>query len=282
MVHRTVAISDDLRKTMKRSPARLEILSALPTEPTPVADFVKQWPTSPAHIRTLVKSELASITNAPVAFESQLKDEQGLSVAVKPPVLTPDQSQALAKITAKVEEHSFHPFLLFGITGSGKTEVYLQAIANVLEKGRGAIVLVPEISLTPQLAARFRARFGEQVAVLHSGLRPRERFIEWHRIAEGKAKIAVGARSAIFAPVHSLGMIVVDEEHDSSFKQEEGVRYHARTVALIRAKAANAVCVFGSATPSIETFHAAETGAATKLELQGRATGQKITVGGDS
>jgi primosomal protein N' (replication factor Y) len=158
------------------------------------------------------------------------------------------------------------------VTGSGKTEVYLQAIARALAAGKGAVVLVPEIALTPQLAARFRARFGERVAVLHSGLGDAERYEQWRRLRSGEAAIALGARSAVFAPCRDLGIVVVDEEHDSSFKQEEGVRYHARDVALVRAQKAGAVCLLGSATPSLETYANALAGRYGLLELPARPT----------
>ncbi|MFT3691537.1 MAG: primosomal protein N' [Kofleriaceae bacterium] len=170
----------------------------------------------------------------------------------------------------------FVPFLLHGVTGSGKTEVYLRVIAEALELGKTALVLVPEISLTPQLAARFRARFGDQVAILHSGLKEQARLGEWMRLRRGTARIAVGARSAIFAPLENLGVIVVDEEHDGSFKQEEGVRYHARDVALVRAQRAGAVCVLGSATPSLESYAHAERGQYQLLVLSQRPTSQPM------
>ena len=137
------------------------------------------------------------------------------------------------------------------MTASGKTEVYLRAVERALELGRGAIVLVPEIALTPQLVTRFRARLGDRIAVLHSGLSDIQRHAMWRALRRGELKVAVGARSALFAPVHDLGLICVDEEHDGSFKQEEGVRYHARDMALLRAHRAGAVCVLGSATPSL-------------------------------
>ena len=170
----------------------------------------------------------------------------------------------------------FAPFLLHGVTGSGKTEVYLRVIAEALAAGKTALVLVPEISLTPQLAARFRARFGDQVAILHSGLSEQARLGEWSRLRRGEARIAVGARSAVFAPLANLGVIVVDEEHDGSFKQEEGVRYHARDVALVRAQRAGAVCVLGSATPSLESYAHAERGAYQRLvaDRSGRPRGR--------
>jgi primosomal protein N' (replication factor Y) len=166
---------------------------------------------------------------------------------------------------------AFTPFLLHGVTGSGKTEVYLQVIAEALARGKTALVLVPEISLTPQLAARFRARFGDQVAILHSGLTETARLGEWSRLRRGEARIAVGARSAVFAPLSDLGVIVVDEEHDGSFKQDEGVRYHARDVALVRAQRAGAVCVLGSATPSLESAAHAEPVPATGSDSAGGA-----------
>ncbi|WP_437575535.1 replication restart helicase PriA [Sorangium sp. So ce887] len=162
-------------------------------------------------------------------------------------------------------------FLLFGVTGSGKTEVYLRAINSCLERGRGALVMVPEIALTPQLVARFRARFGDELAVLHSGLSDADRHAMWASLHGGKVRVAIGARSALFAPVPDLGLILVDEEHDGSFKQEEGVRYHARDMALLRAHRAGAVCVLGSATPSIESVALVRRGKLVELRLPDRA-----------
>ena len=157
--------------------------------------------------------------------------------------------------------------MLHGVTGSGKTEVYLRVIAEARARGRGALVLVPEIALTPQLVARFRARFGDAIAVLHSGLSERERHDAWRALRAGPRRLAIGARSALFAPVRDLGVVVVDEEHDGSFKQEEGFRYHARDMALLRAHRARRVCVLGSATPSLESYQLAERGKLTRLEL---------------
>ena len=177
-----------------------------------------------------------------------------------PPELTPDQSAALERLTASLEECSFAPFLLHGVTGSGKTEVYLHSIAHCLRQERTALVLVPEIALTPQLVRRFRQRFDCGIAVLHSGLTEGERFDEWRRIRRGEAEIVIGARSAIFAPLQRLGMIVVDEEHESSYKQAEGFRYNARDLALVRGKLADACVLLGSATPQLTSFHAAQNG----------------------
>src|SRR6266702_7276239 len=179
--------------------------------------------------------------------------------------------------------HAPTVFLLHGVTGSGKTEVYLQAIARALELGKGAIVLVPEISLTPQTVERFKARFTSGrlqtlVAVLHSHLSAGERHDEWHKIRQGRARIVIGARSAIFAPVDPLGLIIVDEEHEYSYKQEEAPRYHARDVAVVRGQLAGAVVVLGSATPSMESFYNAEKGKYALLEMPSRADDKKMPV----
>src|SRR6266536_1859551 len=179
----------------------------------------------------------------------------------------PDQAAARDVLAAALEAREFAPFLLHGVTGSGKTEVYLRAIAKVRASGRGALVLVPEIALTPQLAGRFRARFGADVALLHSGLSDAERHAEWLRLRHGEARICVGVRSAIFAPVQDLAMVVVDEEHDPSFKQEDGPGYQARDLAVVRAKQAGAACVLGSATPSLESLENARRGRYRLLEL---------------
>lgn len=191
--------------------------------------------------------------------------------------VTPDGAQlgALEKILPLVKSGEFGAFLLHGVTGSGKTEVYLRAIEAVPE-GRGAIVLVPEISLTPQLVRRFRARFGKGVAVLHSGLTDSQRRSEWRRIRGGDARVAIGARSAVFAPFENPGIIIVDEEHDGSYKQEEGVKYHGRDVAVMRAKMAGCPVVLGSATPSLESYYNAKEGKYELLELPGRVCGRPL------
>ncbi|MEZ4287118.1 MAG: primosomal protein N' [Polyangiales bacterium] len=190
------------------------------------------------------------------------------------PMLNEHQRHACSVISSALDESSSQSFLLYGVTGSGKTEVYLNAIARARELGRGVILLVPEISLTPQLVARFRARFGDDLAVLHSGLKPAERMRSWWALRRGEISIAIGARSALFAPVKNLGLIVVDEEHDPSFKQEDGFRYHGRDMALMRAHLSNAVCVLGSATPSMESLAQAKEKKSTLLTLPLRATGQ--------
>src|SRR5204863_3435364 len=182
-----------------------------------------------------------------------------------PATLSESQRAALERILDAMDSRSTANFLLYGATGSGKTEVYLQACASALERGLGAIVLVPEIALAPQAVGRVRARFGDRVAILHSGLTDAERRDERERIASGEARILVGARSAIFAPLRGLGLIVVDEEHDQSYKQDSDPRYDARTVAAKRAALEGAVAVFGSATPRPESWAALE-----RIELGGR------------
>jgi primosomal protein N' (replication factor Y) len=218
-------------------------------------------------LRALVAAGLARIEHRPV-----VRAAEGRAAVVPQGItLTPAQAQAVEALTAALSG-GFASYLLQGITGSGKTEVYLRVIAAARAAGRGALVLVPEIALTPQLAARFRARFGEDVAVLHSALPPRERLAAWRRLRAGEVGIALGARSAVFAPVHALGVVVVDEEHDPSFKQEEGVRYHARDLAVVRAQRAGAIAILGSATPSLESAFNVARGRFARLLLPERAT----------
>lgn len=188
----------------------------------------------------------------------------------KKPAFTPRQQEVLTPILRSIHESSYASYLLHGVTGSGKTEVYLEAIEHTLAKGREAIFLVPEISLTPQMVERFKERFGADVAVLHSALSQGERYDEWRKIIRKQVKVVVGARSAIFAPFQNVGLIVIDEEHESSYKQEETPRYHAREVALWRAKENNAVLLMGSATPALETYALATRGRYTLLEMPDR------------
>ncbi len=212
-------------------------------------DLLRELPVPRTTIDTLVRRKLVQIS----------EEQAGFSVsAVRPRTLEFEfntaQQQALRLIQEAVGRRSFGGLLLHGVTGSGKTAVYLAAMRSVLEAGRSAILLVPEIGLTPAVAADLHQIFGEEVAILHSALSDAERAEQWHRIRNRQARIVVGTRSAVFAPVSDLALIVVDEEHDSSYKQEETPRYHARDVAVVRAKMANAVVVLGSATPSLESY----------------------------
>ncbi|HVE84571.1 MAG TPA: primosomal protein N', partial [Myxococcales bacterium] len=188
----------------------------------------------------------------------------------RPERLTPEQEAAVSELNAAIDARGFQPFLLHGVTGSGKTEVYLRAVEHALALGKGGLILVPEIALTPQLVGRFRSRFGSGVAVLHSALKDRERLRHWQALRRGEVRIAVGVRSAVFAPVADLGVVVVDEEHDSSFKQEEKLRYQARDLAVVRAKQCGAVVVLGSATPSLETLENARRGRYRMLRMRSR------------
>lgn len=174
--------------------------------------------------------------------------------------LTEKQQEALEGIVEKLDEGQYAGFLLHGVTGSGKTEVYMRAMRAAVEKGRTALMLVPEISLTPMFAKRLREHFGDAVAILHSSLSEGERLDEWNRIRSGEARVCIGARSAVFAPLPDIGLIVVDEEHEASYKQEESPRYHGRDTAIMRASRAGAVVILGSATPSMESFNNAQTG----------------------
>jgi primosomal protein N' (replication factor Y) len=185
-------------------------------------------------------------------------------------LFTAAQKTALDEINRAVDEHKFLPMLLHGVTGSGKTAVYLSAMQSMLAKGRSAILLVPEIGLTPAMAADLHQIFGDEVAILHSGLTDDERAEQWKRLRNGESHIVVGTRSAIFAPLRDISLIVVDEEHDHSYKQEEMPRYHARDVAVMRAKMCNAAVLLGSATPSLETYYNAQQGKYRLLELPER------------
>jgi primosomal protein N' (replication factor Y) (superfamily II helicase) len=200
---------------------------------------------------TLVKRELVRIEERPAEFH--LTHLSALHHTAH--ALNAAQQAALDTITAAVESAEFRPHLLHGVTGSGKTAVYLAAMRRVLDQGKSAILLVPEIGLTPAMAAQLHHAFGSDVALLHSALTPEERAEQWHRIRKNEARIVVGTRSAIFAPVDNLGLIIVDEEHDSSYKQESIPRYHARDTAVMRAKLASATIVLGSATPSLESWY---------------------------
>jgi primosomal protein N' (replication factor Y) len=190
--------------------------------------------------------------------------------------LTVEQQSALTEIAATIGQKSYAAFLLHGVTGSGKTEIYIRAMRETLRHGQSALMLVPEISLTPMFARRLRDHFGAEVAILHSSLSEGERLDEWNRLRRGEARICIGARSAVFAPLANLGLIVVDEEHESSCKQDESPRYHGRDTAIMRANLAGAVVIIGSATPSMESYHNAQTGKYRYLRLEERIGGREL------
>lgn len=221
-------------------------------------------------LQTLIRRELVRIEERPAAFHLG-----GLKPASNEPVnLNGAQQQALDTINSALG--AFHAFLLFGVTGSGKTAVYLAAMQRALDRGFSSILLVPEIGLTPQMAGLLDRAFGKKVALLHSALTPEERSEQWRRIRHGDAPIVVGTRSAIFAPAPNLGLILVDEEHDQSYKQEETPRYNARDVAVVRAKSAGAVALMGSATPSLESWHNAGQGKYTRIDLRERVMNRPL------
>lgn len=224
--------------------------------------------------RGLLKAGVAKLGSIPAGRARARRD---------PPVreytrgfdLSREQKLAMERIGAAIEGGGFAPFLLYGVTGSGKTEVYLQAIEKVVRAGGQAIVLVPEISLTPQTVSRFRARF-PNIAVLHSHLAAGKRHKEWRAIQSGRADVVIGARSAIFAPAGRLGLVVIDEEHENTFKQETSPRYSARDVALERGRMLGIPVILGSATPSLESFHAAQRGAIERIDLPFRVEGRPL------
>ncbi|QHN04240.1 primosomal protein N' [Granulicella sp. WH15] len=226
-------------------------------------------------LTTLVKRGLVAIEEAPEQFHLGGVGQAGKKHAHEH-ALNEEQMEAVGTIAAAMEKGGFRPHLLYGITGSGKTTVYFAAMQRALDAGRSALLLVPEIGLTPAMAGQMHAAFGSEVALLHSQLTPDERAEQWHRIRRGEARIVVGTRSAIFAPMVRLGLIIVDEEHDSSYKQEETPRYHGRDVAVMRAKLNEAVVVLGSATPSLESWANAERGRYGLIEMRSRVANRPM------
>jgi primosomal protein N' (replication factor Y) len=218
-------------------------------------------------LSTLVKRGLVEIAEEPAAFAVSHSTPRPSPFAFD---FNAAQQSALKRLREAVDGRRFSGILLHGVTGSGKTAVYLGGMHAVLEAGRSAILLVPEIGLTPAVAADLHQIFGDEVAILHSALSDKERAQQWHRIKSGDARMVVGTRSAVFAPVADLALIIVDEEHDSSYKQEETPRYHARDIAVVRAKMANAVVVLGSATPSLESYFNAKKQKYALVELPDR------------
>ncbi len=248
-----------------RGPKQTELLLLLCDREIMAWEELKGF--SPATVKALCTAGMGVIVEKDDDGRVHQEEEQASSAPHK---LMPEQDEAVRTLSEAVSQNTFGVFLLHGVTGSGKTEVYLQSIAALRGTGRGAVVLVPEIALTPQLLSRFRGRFGSRVAVLHSGLTDRERADEYRRIQTGRVDVAVGARSAVFAPFERVGLIVVDEEHENSYKQDEGLRYHARDTAVMRAKLENAVAVLGSATPSLESYFNARSGKYRYLRLASR------------
>ena len=278
---RVVAIREEMPslierdKKFARAPqqrALFELIESIGA-PVPVEHLTERHKFSPAVLRTLVKRELISVATQTVARDPFVNRPAPAAAGHAP---SPAQREALATLASGKPGDVF---LLHGITGSGKTLVYLELLKRfVVDQGKTAIVLVPEIALTPQTVDRFRAEFGDSVAVLHSALGDGERYDEWLALRDGRKRIAVGARSAIFAPLANLGAIVVDEEHESSYKQGETPRYHAREVAIVRARREGAIVVLGSATPSLESWSNAQRGSYTLISLPERVGGGRLPI----
>jgi primosomal protein N' (replication factor Y) len=264
-----------LARRAARQHAILELLAAAPGMRLPVADLGEG---TAAALKAMEKAGLLRMESEDVRRDPEA-DGVDEVLESKPLALNADQQHALDAILASLKCPTPKPILLLGVTGSGKTEVYLQAARHVLDLGKTVLVLVPEISLTPQTVRRFKARFAgmqDQVAVLHSNLSQGERFDEWHRIRKGVARIVIGARSAVFAPLPDLGLILVDEEHENTYKQENVPRYHGRDVAVLRAAFESCAIVLGSATPSLESWHNTQAGKYELLRLDQRADGQSM------
>lgn len=235
-----------------------------------LSGICQQWHVTPALVRKIAELGYLRVTTR---SERRNPMTNRRILPSMPLALSDEQRTALDIVMHSVRSATPKPVLLYGVTASGKTEVYLQAIAAVLAEERGAIVLVPEIALTPQTIQRFAARFGERVAVLHSQLSDGERHDEWHRIRSGEARVVVGPRSAVFAPVDRLGLLIVDEEHEPSYKQEEAPRYHARDVAVMRGHIQKCPVVLGSATPSLESWYNVSVGKYTVARMRARVPG---------
>ncbi len=273
--------NEEIEQLRRRAPRQAELLEAINRLDAPIsaAQLLRKMSLDNQTLRALVKRGFAELREQAVVRDPH-GDEQ--FIATSNLDLNEEQVLALKQITEALDSPgSARPILLHGVTGSGKTEIYLQAIPATLARGRSAIVLVPEISLTPQTVERFKGRFAEAqdaVAVLHSHLSEGERHDEWHKIHSGRARIVIGARSAVFAPLKNLGLIIVDEEHETTYKQEEAPRYHARDVAVVRAKIEKCVAVLGSATPSLESYYNASTGKYRLATLTQRVDDRQMPV----
>jgi primosomal protein N' (replication factor Y) len=250
----------------------LEILSGNGGEML-FAELLERPGVSPSPLNTLAKRGFVEIGVTEVGRDP-LRD--AVLPAKQDFTLTDEQATALQAMDAAVSDSKFKAFLLHGVTGSGKTEVYMRAMKHTLETGRSALMLVPEIALTPVFSRRLRSVFGSEVAILHSNLSQGERFDEWRRIRRGDARIAIGTRSAVFAPLENLGIVIVDEEHDPSYRQHESPFYNARDVAVMRAHMIGAVAVLGTATPAMESFYNAQTGKYEYLRLPERIGGRGL------
>ncbi len=268
---------DKLNKINSRAPRQASILRYLYGSEDKRAALSELGGTAALNpCRALEKQGFIRIEEETVHRDPSGEETFAQSAALE---LNEEQSSVLKEVISATDSGNSKPLLLQGITGSGKTEVYLQAAQHAMNQGKGVLILVPEISLTPQTMARFKSRFADNpgsVAILHSAMSDGERFDEWHSIRRGQARIAIGPRSALFAPVQNLGLIIVDEEHDGSYKQENSPRYHGRDLAVLRARMEGAAILLGSATPSLESLQNVRTGKYTLLRMNKRADGQHL------
>jgi primosomal protein N' (replication factor Y) len=254
-----------------RTPKQKTLLTFLEQQQSvTLAEIKRKSLYSPTLITRLQERNLITLTRDEI-----LRNATPYTVERKEPTVTPttEQHEAIERLLTALRSDRFHAFLLHGVAGSGKTEIYLRTAQEALRMGKSTLILVPEISLTPQLVGRFRRRLSTDIAVLHSGMPMGERYDQWRKIMRGDIHVIIGARSAVFAPCRKLGLIVVDEEHDVSFKQDEGVHYHARDLSVLKAMRNNAVVILGSATPSLESWHNCQRGKFEHLTLSTRPTG---------
>jgi len=273
-IRQGVSVEASCDEELKRAPRQAALLRELAgSGPLETSVLASRFKGAAALLRSLERRGLVHVESRPAPLPSspELGGEEAASLT-----LSEEQRIACREIGAAVSGRRNENFLLHGVTGSGKTEVYLRAVAESLRIGRQALILVPEITLTHQILGRLHARFGDRLAVLHSGLRPSERLAQWERLRRGETPIAVGARSALFAPIDELGVIVIDEEHDTAYKNGGGFRYHAHSLALRRARAASCPLVLGSATPALETRHAAEQMQLQRISLPNRIGGRPL------
>ena len=259
-----------INEKLSRSPKQKELFNIIQKKEQQINTLTKDTPSRANLIKQLQKKGFIEIFKIKTDRSSLELAEEKTSGNEKPPTFTKEQKSVFTELNRFLNAGQFQAFLLHGVTGSGKTEIYLRCIEQAINLGKTGIMMVPEISLTPQTVNRFQNRFGNQVAILHSGLSNSERYLEWKKIRDGKVLIAVGARSSIFAPFKNLGVIIIDEEHDSSYKQDSVPRYHARDTAIVRARSENAVVILGSATPSMESKRNAESGKYSYLSLTKR------------
>ncbi len=263
----------DLKKTEQKALDAISSLGKKGLSTISQKEVLKLYPNGRSALKSLINKKIIE------SYQQTIhRDPLGSQPTffAKPEQLSEEQDLVLGKINPKITDHTFQTFLLHGVTGSGKTEVYLRATETALATQRGVIILVPEIALATQIEAHFHSRFGEQIALIHSGLSQGEKFDQWRRIAKGDATIVIGARSAIFAPVQHLGLIVVDEEHDAAYKQDDHFRYHGRDLAIVRAQQQKAVVILGSATPAITSFHNGQQGKFTTLTMTKRVNERQL------